>query len=137
MSDNDEQHPDTRVRTVQIAIPDLSGDWSMDIKWHRGDKSGQLTADAVIRQDATGISMEVYSSGSDSHTLFAQFGSGAVGKSILYYIFEVEPKAIQSDADGPYKGAAILRFYSKHDQLRGNYWTSQASRGRYSLVRKS
>jgi len=109
----------------------------MDIHWQRGDGNGIVAATAIIRQEAARINMEVHSAGSDSHTLIAQPGLEGSGSPVLYYMFEVEPKTLGSDADGPYKGAAVLRFYSDNDELRGNYWTSQLSRGHFNLRRKT
>ncbi len=80
--------------------------------------------------------MEVQSRGSDSHTLLAQLGREKSGSPVLHYLYEVDPKAIGSDAEGPYKGAAILRFYSDSESLRGNYWTSQLTKGHFELRRK-
>src|SRR5258708_33719414 len=119
------------------AFPDISGEWAMDIHWQRGEGDGIVPATAIIRQDSAGISMEVHSKGSDSHALIAQAGREGPGSPVLYYLFEVEPKALGSDADGPYKGAAVLRFYPDSDELRGNYWTSQLSKGHFNLRRKT
>jgi nucleoside phosphorylase len=118
-------------------LPDISGEWTMNIHWHRGERAGKVTASAIIRQDFGRISMEVHSKGSDSHTLLAQLGREKSGSPVLHYLYEVEPKAIASDAEGPYKGAAILRFYSASEALRGNYWTSQLTKGHFELTRKT
>lgn len=119
------------------AFPDISGEWMMDIYWQHRQREGKVTATATIRQDLTGMNMEVHSTGSDSHTLLAHPGHETSGSPVLYYIYEVEPKAIGSDAEGPYKGAAILRFYADRDELSGNYWTSQLSKGHFKLSRKT
>jgi nucleoside phosphorylase len=68
--------------------------------------------------------------------LSVQPGLDASGNPILYYMYEVEPQAIHSDASAPYKGAAILRYYGHGEELSGNYWTSQRTSGRFKLLRK-
>jgi nucleoside phosphorylase len=121
---------------AQSATPNLAGNWDMEIHWHREGKEGRVSATATIHQDKGEISMEVYSEGSDSHTLLAQFQPEARGSSVLYYMYEVEPKALKSDAGGPYKGAAVLRFYPQDTEIRGNYWTDKLTRGHFKLHRK-
>jgi nucleoside phosphorylase len=125
-----------RLTSVDSQLPDISGEWMMDIHWQREQREGKVVATAVIQQESARISMEVYSTGSDSRTLLAQLGREGSGNLVLHYLYEVEPKAIGSDAGSPYRGAAILRFYRDSDVLRGNYWTSQLSRGHFELTRK-
>ena len=55
-------------------FPNISGEWAMEIHWHRGDASGMLRAIALIGQVADKVSMTVRSPGSDSRTIFAQPG---------------------------------------------------------------
>ncbi|MFJ6328258.1 MULTISPECIES: hypothetical protein [unclassified Rhizobium] len=119
-----------------LAFPDVSGKWAMEIYWVRGDENGRVDAEAFIRQDRDGIGMTVRSGGSDSHTLLVQSRRDVSGDPILYYMYEVEPRATHSDAAGPYKGAAILRYYQHGEELSGNYWTSQRTSGRFKLIRK-
>jgi nucleoside phosphorylase len=121
---------------AQSAAPNLAGNWDMEIHWHREGEQGHVSATATIHQGRTGISMEVYSEGSDSHTLLAQFQPETHGSSVLYYMYEVEPKALKSDAGGPYKGAAVLRFYPQDSEIRGNYWTDKLTKGHFKLRRK-
>lgn len=118
-----------------IAFPNISGRWTIEIHWVRGEDKGRVDAEASIRQDGTNISMTVRSKGSDSHTLLVQSGRDRSGDPILYYMYEVEPKALHSDAPGPYKGAAILRYYPRDEELSGNYWTSARTSGHFKLVR--
>jgi nucleoside phosphorylase len=117
-------------------FPDIAGQWVMEISWTHNGRSGQLEADAFIRQNGEGVAMTVRSPGSDSHTLMVQPGRDATGDPLLYYLYEVDPKASQSDAPGPYKGAAILRYYAQSHELSGNYWTSQRSCGHFKMLRK-
>lgn len=116
-------------------LPDITGRWSMNITWQRGEKAGDVKASATIRKDANGIIMEVQSQNSDSRTIFARYGREGLGSPVLHYLYEVEPKFLEVSNDGPYKGAAILRFYEDGDELRGNYWTSQLSKGHFRLQR--
>ena len=119
----------------EAALPDIAGRWSMNIAWQRGEKTGDVDAIATIRQNPDGISMEVQSKDSDSHTLLARYGRESSGSPVLHYMYEVEPKFLGVDNDGPYKGAAILRFYEEGKELRGNYWTSQLTKGYLKLRR--
>lgn len=121
------QHRDT--------FPDVSGAWGMEIHWTHGERSGKLNADAFIRQDRSAISMTVRSAGSDSRTILVQPSRDLSGDPVLYYMYEVEPKTTHTDASGPYKGAAILRYYPNGQELSGNYWTSQRSAGHFKLTR--
>ncbi len=125
-----------RGNPLSSAFPDVSGRWSIEIHWVRGENTGQVDAEAFIRQDETGIAMTVRSRGSDSHTILVKSGRDGSGEPILYYMYEVEPKAIHSDAVGSYKGAAVLRYYPHGQELSGNYWTSQRTSGRFKLMRE-
>lgn len=116
-------------------FPDVSGAWAMEIHWTRGETSGCLQAEAFVRQDGSALSMTVRSVGSDSHTMLVQPGRDLLGDPVLYYMYEVEPRATHTDATGPYKGAAILRYYPHGQELSGNYWTSQRSAGHFKLTR--
>lgn len=127
----------SRVTTPDAHFPDISGEWAMEIHWVREERSGKQDAEAFIRQDASGLGMTVRSGGSDSHTILVQPSRDKSGNPILYYMYEVEPKATQSDAPGQYKGAAILRYYPHGQELSGNYWTSQRTAGHFKLVRKA
>jgi len=131
--------PNTNVSTEQALddanLPDIVGRWSMNITWQRGEKTGDVKAAAIIREDSNGISMEVQSKNSDSRTIFARYGREGLGSPVLHYMYEVEPKFLEVNNDGPYKGAAILRFYEDGNELRGNYWTSQLSKGHFRLRR--
>ncbi|MGO7334229.1 phosphorylase family protein [Rhizobium leguminosarum] len=120
----------------QNSLPDLSGEWTMKIQWQRGEEGGTVTASANIRHSPAGLALVVRSQGSNSHTIMSQAGYDAAGFPVLHYIYEVEPKAIGSDAKGPYKGAAILRLYDNDQELSGNYWTSQLTKGHFQLNRK-
>lgn len=119
------------------AFPTVSGTWEMEIHWQRGEQFGKVDATAVIRQSDWGIDMQVYSKGSDSRTILARPGRELSGRPVIYYMYEVEPKAMWSDAVGPYKGAAILRLNEHSNELTGNYWTSQLSKGYFKLNRET
>ncbi len=108
----------------------------MKIHWQRGEVTGTVNASAIIRHSPAGVALIVRSEGSNSHTILSQAGHDSAGFPVLHYIYEVEPKAIGSDAKGPYKGAAILRFYDNDQELSGNYWTSQLTKGHFQLNRQ-
>lgn len=119
------------------SFPDLNGEWAMDICWQRND--GELTklnATAFIRSNSEDFVMTVRSTGSDSHTLSCQPGYDVSGEPVIRYLYEIVPKAIGSGAGHAYNGAAILHYYP-NGELSGNYWTSQLTRGHFSLVRKT
>jgi nucleoside phosphorylase len=138
MSENKNQGEATKddEPPTKFAFPDISGEWAMEIHWHRGGAAGKLDATAFIRQGFQSINMAVRSTGSDSHTIVAQASRDETGGAVLHYMYEVEPRAIGSDAQGPYKGAAILRFYPENEELSGNYWTSRLTKGHFKLNRK-
>ncbi|GJD40348.1 hypothetical protein [Methylobacterium bullatum] len=131
MSGKEDQQPDQ----VAIDFPNISGKWMIEIRWVRGEKSGRVDAEAFIRQEGTDIGMTVHSRGMDSNTISVQLGRDRSGVPILYYMYEVDPKAVYSDAPGPYKGAAILRYYPHIEEMSGNYWTSERSSGHFKLMR--
>ena len=111
----------------------------MTIHWQWDGKSGNTTALAHIKQDLLKISMEMESDRSDSETLLAKpkkdFESG---RPILHYIYRNIPKHIDGNSDYPYEGAAILKMdHADLNRLKGNYFTSRASKGAYQLVRKN
>ncbi|AVO47089.1 hypothetical protein [Phreatobacter cathodiphilus] len=132
MSGKESQHPGQPV----TAFPDISGKWMLDIHWVRGETSGRVEAEAFIRQEGTDIGMTVHSRGMDSNTISVQSGRDRSGVPTLYYMYEVDPKAVYSDAPGPYKGAAILRYYPHIEEMSGNYWTSERSSGHFKLMRR-
>lgn len=123
-------------KKTTASFPNIAGHWTMLIEWYHKDKKGDLLANAVIDQNPHGISMDVQSKGSDSHTIVALPGGQAAGSPTLHYMYQVEPKATGSDATTSYQGAAILRYHKAADELRGNYWTSELSRGHFTLSRK-
>ncbi|HEV2516050.1 MAG TPA: hypothetical protein VGV07_12425 [Devosia sp.] len=119
----------------QLLFPNIEGKWKMVIHWQREDRSGQVTATAVIRQTLLKLSMEVFSEGSESETLVAlPRRDQESGRPMLYYVYRVVPKADKSDAGHPYEGSALLKLADKNT-LSGNYFTSQSTRGRFSLTR--
>jgi nucleoside phosphorylase len=127
---------------ARLPFPDISGRWKMVISWQRPrdekmrDTEGTANAEAVIKQSDGKITMEVFSSGSDSRTILAQPDTGANGSPVLHYMYEVEPKSVGSDAGSLYRGAAILRYDEYSGELSGNYWTSQFSKGHFKLVKE-
>ena len=133
----DESLPQEFITLDDGVFPTVSGTWKMEIHWQRGDQTGKVDATAIIRQSDWGIDMQVYSIGSDSRTILARAGREMSGRPVIHYMYEVEPKAMWSDAVNPYKGAAILRLNEHTDELSGNYWTSQLSKGFFKLNRES
>lgn len=95
----------------RFLFPDIGGEWQMKIHWRRHGHEGMLDADAMVRQDFLKVSMEVRSHDSDSQTLIAQPKKDPEsGRPLLYYVYLVNPKTIGAKSDGPYYGAAILKF---------------------------
>jgi len=133
----EQTEPHAWMRLQDGDFPTVSGRWKMEIHWQRGDRTGKTDALAVIRQSDWSIDMQVYSQGSDSRTILARPGRELSGRPVIHYMYEVEPKAMWSDAVNPYKGAAILRLNEDTDELSGNYWTSQLSKGFFKLSRES
>jgi hypothetical protein len=94
-----------------ILFPNLDGIWKMTIQYTGNGKSGEIDATAIIKQDFLKISMEVESLGSDSKTLIAQPKKDPEsGRPFLYYMYQVEPKRIDTAPITPYTGSAILRY---------------------------
>ena len=122
----------------RLLYPDIDGEWNMKIYWQGQDKDGIVDAKATIRQDFRRISIEVYSSSSDSQTLTVQAKKDQEsGVPILYYMYVVTPKSIGKNQDTPYHGAAILRFSEVNGrEFRGNYWTSKQTSGHFQLSRQ-
>ncbi|TIV71370.1 MAG: hypothetical protein E5V79_06085, partial [Mesorhizobium sp.] len=120
---SEEIGPQASMEPNDGAFPMVSGTWKMEIHWQRGDRTGKVDATAIIRQSDWGIDMQVYSIGSDSRTILAKPGHEVSGRFVIHYMYEVEPKAMWSDAVSPYKGAAILRLNEHTGELSGNYWT--------------
>ena len=118
-------------------FPDLDGDWDMAIHWVRDGEQSVLVANAQIRHDCGVISMDVRSSGSDSHTILVQPGRDKVGRPLLYYMYEVKPHSSGWEEMESYQGAAILRAYADGMELSGNYWTTRRSTGLFKLTRRS
>lgn len=121
-----------------LLFPDLNGRWNMKIHWSGPEENGGIVAaTAIIKQNLIRISMEVYSTGSDSETLIAHPRKDPEsGRPILYYVYRVIPKQTHSDAGGAYEGAAILKFQNAPaGELRGNYFTSKYTKGYFSLTR--
>ncbi len=122
--------------TEPQAFPDISGEWAMEISWHRETGGSRLEATAFIRQEGGSVYMTVRSPGSDSRTVFVQPDHEPSGEPVLRYMYQVTPKANGSDAGETYNGAAILHYYA-NGELSGNYWTSRFTRGHFKLERKA
>lgn len=135
MSDADQSA--SRGLSKQEPFPDVNGAWDMAIHWTRDGKVDVLVADADIRQKGAEISMTVRSARSDSHTMLVQPARDMSGDHVLYYMYEVEPRAALADASMAYRGAAVLRYYADGLELSGNYWTNRRSTGTFRLTRKS
>jgi hypothetical protein len=120
-----------------LLFPNLEGEWKMTIHCIVDGLSREVVAIARIKQNFTHISMEVESPGSDSRTLIAQpKRDSESGTPLLYYVYEVEPKRLNSKPGDPYKGSAILRYTGlATDTLSGNYFTSQNTHGFFLLKR--
>lgn len=120
--------------------PHLVGYWEMIIDWESPrrflwNQTGRVRAEASISRDVRGLAMDVHSPGSDSMTRVADWSDREPGKPALHYIYEVNPRAGALLAGGAYSGAAILRYDARHDEFRGNYWTSVRTTGEFTLVR--
>jgi hypothetical protein len=118
----------------------LVGAWDMIIDWESPrrflwNQTGRVRAEAIISRDDRGLAMDVHSPGSDSMTRVAEWSDREPGKPALCYIYDVNPRAGALLAGGAYSGAAILRYDSRHNELRGNYWTSARTTGEFTLVR--
>lgn len=124
------------------APPGLAGKWVMLIKWQSPKrfwriKSGEVSANAILYDDEHGFSMEVHSPASDSVTKIAHWITDKPGSPVLYYVYEVVPKADGPQGINAYTGAAILHYYPGSDELRGNYWTNQSTVGQFRLAREN
>ena len=120
-----------------VLFPDLNGLWDMRIHWSGVNGSGVVNAKAEIKQNFIRISMEVKSEGSDSETLIAHPKKDSEsGRPILYYIYRVIPKHVDTHCSPSYEGSAILKFVnSGNGELEGNYFTSVRTNGHFSLRR--
>ncbi|HCP53546.1 MAG: hypothetical protein CMK72_16165 [Pseudomonadaceae bacterium] len=120
-----------------ILFPDLNGQWRMTIHWSAVDGGGEVEANAIIKQSFVSFSIEVQSDGSDSETLVVQPKKDSEsGRPILYYVYRVVPKGGHDLVSGSYEGAAILKFFEGDSHgLRGNYFTSRNTQGRFELQR--
>ncbi|MHC0612987.1 hypothetical protein [Komagataeibacter oboediens] len=107
----------------------------MTVNWCRDGQSGELVATARVVEGVDGIDMTVAAPGSNSHTLLAHWAREPSGAAVLYYLFQVEPKAFGPNPATPYKGAAVLRPGEDGVSLSGNYWTDELSAGHYVLTR--
>lgn len=116
-------------------FPRIAGKWTMTVEWSRDGQQGQRVADARIEEREHGIDMTVSAPDSNSHTLLARWAREPSGAPVLYYLFQVEPKASGSKPAIAYKGAAVLRLREDGTSLSGNYWTDQLSAGHYLLTR--
>lgn len=123
----------------RLLFPDIGGEWKIRINWHGEGQHGVVNAEATVRQDFLRISMEVRSANSDSQTLIAQPKKDPEsGRALLYYVYQVTPKAVGANPSPPYYGAAILKFSETGGgQLSGNYWTSQRTAGHFTLSRRT
>lgn len=134
----------------RILFPNLEGDWNIEIHWRGGGESGIVKGTAHIVQNFLKISMEVNADRSESETLCAVPSKDpASGRPILYYVYRVIPKQIESTKEveeveeaeekkaknyNPYDGTAILKVdHGSHDVLNGNYFTSVDRKGFYIL----
>jgi hypothetical protein len=116
-------------------FPDLNGSWAMMIHWQGSDNEGEVSARAEIKQNFIRMSMEVISDRSESETLMAHPKKDPEsGRPLLYYVYRVVPKRVDSESSHSYEGAAILKF-SNNGELSGNYFTSQKTRGHFTLTR--
>jgi hypothetical protein len=128
------------VPALNRLFPDVNGEWVMHIQWQGPAQSGgDVKARAVLRQNFIHLSMEVHSPNSDSQTLIAQPKRDAEsGRPYLYYVYLVTPISSSSDRGSPYYGAAILRFFEEDGgSFRGNYWTTQSTKGTFTLHRRT
>lgn len=120
-------------------FPDLNGTWHATIHWRReGDGAGVAVAQAHIKQNLLGISIEVESIDSDSETLsVTPKKDRESGRAMLHYICRVKRKQIGEADQHSYEGAALLSvFCNGGNELRGNYFTSIRSSGHFKFVRQ-
>lgn len=119
-------------------FPDLNGMWDMDIAYLWDGKEGSTKAVATIKQSLFSVSMEVHSDTSDSETLVVKTIKDAnSARPVLYYFYRITPKVSKDVVGSGYEGASILKLYGHEGGvLRGNYFTSNNSQGRFSLTRR-
>jgi predicted pore-forming effector associated with SMODS systems len=128
------------VPALNRLFPDVNGEWVMRIQWQGlAQSGGDVNARAVLRQNFIHLSMEVHSPNSDSQTLIAQPKRDAEsGRPHLYYVYLVTPISSSPNRGAPYYGAAILRFFEEDGgSFRGNYWTTQSTKGTFTLHRRT
>ncbi|MGP3618667.1 hypothetical protein ACTVZK_15420 [Pseudomonas aeruginosa] len=120
-----------------VLFPDLNGEWRMTIHWSGVDGGGEVEASALIKQSFVSFSIEVQSDVSDSETLVVQPKKDSEsGRPVLYYVYRVVPKGGRDAPAGSYEGTAILKFFEGDSHgLRGNYFTSRNTQGRFELQR--
>jgi hypothetical protein len=120
-----------------LIFPDLNGRWNITINWNAGKEEGVVTGIAVIKQSLTHFSMEVAAPGSESETYVAvPQRDPASGRPLIYYVYRVVPKQMGRAERSPYNGSAILKVVSDAgDELGGNYFTSNYTRGYFRLSR--
>lgn len=123
------------VSESQGGFPSIAGRWTMTVEWWRDGDDGRLVATARVAEGADVIDMTVEAPHSNSHTLLARWAREPSGAAVLYYLFQVEPKASGPEPATSYKGAAVLRLGGDGVSLSGNYWTDQLSAGHYVLTR--
>lgn len=121
-----------------LLFPNLNGLWNMTINWTTASGSGVVEADASIKQNFVRMSMEVMSQRSDSESMLVHPKKDPEsGRPCLYYVYRVVPKQTDTNSGPVYFGAAILKFSkSETDVLRGNYFTSQQTKGHFVLTKK-
>ncbi|ARB31267.1 hypothetical protein HX787_28335 [Pseudomonas tolaasii] len=119
-------------------FPDLNGMWDMDIAYVWDGTEGSAKAVATIKQSLFSVSMEVHSESSDSETLAVKTIKDInSARPVLYYFYRVVPKVSKGVVGSGYEGASILKLYGHEgDILRGNYFTSNNSQGRFSLAKR-
>ena len=118
-------------------FPDLNGKWTVDIHWNWGNKSGEKTATAFIKQSLLKVSIELSSDESESETLIvAPHKDAQSSRPGLYYIYRNVSTAGAVKKQDPHIGAAILKVSQEsHDVLRGNYFTDRSTNGQYTMRR--
>lgn len=118
-------------------FPDLNGKWTVDIHWSWGNKSGEKTATAFIKQSLLKVSIELSSDESESETLMVTPHKDAQSsRPGLYYIYRNVSTAGAAKKQDPHIGAAILKISQEsHDVLRGNYFTDRSTNGQYTMRR--
>lgn len=123
----------------ELLFPDLSGEWEMKIHWSGGGETGIAKGVAHIKQNFIKISMEVETDKSESETLYAiPSKDSASGRAILYYIYRVIPRQVNGNCSSSYNGSAILKLnHEGLNSLKGNYFTSQQTKGFFELSRKA